>query len=142
MKKEPLTKNDLCWVLVKLLGAVLVYQAVAGVYAAVVMWMSFDEGVGEVAFMTARVLFWSILLPAIFGISLLISGRFLHGWLMMVPLEATGKPVGGDSLAERRLAKEEFEKYQEWLEANPEMMKRDEVDRLALFRDAQKAGEV
>lgn len=154
MEKEPLTKSDLCWVLVKLCGAVLVYQALAGMVAAMVTWSSLFETAeglprklrGSVM-APVKVLFWSVLLPLILGIRLLMSGRTLHGWLMMVPFvggveRGEGKPVGGDSLAEQRLTAEEYEKYQRWLTENDEVSRRDEHDQLALFRDAQKRGEV
>lgn len=84
----------------------------------------------------------AVLLPLLIGCSLLISGAIFHGVLMSVPLGSRGKPVGGDSLAEQRLTAEEYEKYQRWLTENDEVSRRDEHDQLALFRDAQKRGEV
>ena len=154
MEKEPLTKSDLCWVLVKLSGAVLLYQGLAGLFAGAITWVSLHETAeslppklrGQVM-APVSVLFWSVLLPLIIGIRLLMSGRTLHGWLMMVPFlsgldSGKGKPVGGESLAEQRLTVEEYEKYRTWLDGNDEVARRDEFDQLALFRDAQKRGEV
>ena len=138
--------------LVKLAGASLVYQGIAGIYAAIVTWMSMGEqldglsGQGKSAvLLPLKVLFWSVLLPLGLGIRLLVSGTTLHGWLMMVPLgggKFTEQSSGNRSLARKRLDDEEFAQFNTWLKANPEKMKRDEVDQLALFRDAQKAGEV
>jgi hypothetical protein len=45
-------------------------------------------------------------------------------------------------LAEKRLSADEYESYLKWLEGNEEIARRDEFDQLALFRDAQKRGEV
>ena len=40
------------------------------------------------------------------------------------------------------LTEREQEAFDKWLEANPAMQKRNPSDQLALFRDAQEAGEV
>jgi len=163
MNEERLTKSDLCWVLVKLAGAVLVLYAVFVLYGAMVMYLAMDVPLGN---SPTKLVFLTILMPLGLGIHLLVSGWTLHGLLMAVPnaggekMEATN--VGGKSekprerpttkpkkrstrelsLAQRRLSEEEFEKYQKWVEGNPEVMRRNEVDRLALFRDAQKSGKV
>lgn len=158
---DRLTKEDLCWVLVKLTGFILVMYAAFAIYGAVVMYLSADVPLGN---SPAKMVFWTILLPLVLGIRLLVSGRTLHGWLMAVPdgkgetverpprekasPESSEEPVKeprkstrGLPLAQRRLTEEEYEKFQKWLAEKPDMQKRDEVDQLALFRDAQKAGE-
>jgi hypothetical protein len=145
-----LTKEDLCWVVVKVAGAFLVYQAVATIYGAVVAWWSLRdslEGLSEQARETAirplKILWYSSLLPGAVGLRLLVSGSTLHRVLMAVPLglKRTRPPSGG-SLAERRLSGDELIGFQKWLKDHPEFQERDEIDQLALFRDAQKSGEV
>lgn len=43
MEKEPLTKSDLCWVLVKLCGVILVFQSVMSLGASLFMAMETME---------------------------------------------------------------------------------------------------
>lgn len=146
-----LTKEDLCWVLVKAAGAFLVYQALAVIYGAVVAWWTLREsleGLPEQARETAvrplKVLWYSSLLPGAVGIRLLLSGSTLHRLLMAVPLGLKRNRMGSDdhSLAARRLSEDELSSFQKWLSHHPEFQERDEIDQLALFRDAQKSGEV
>ena len=141
-----LTKNDLCWVLVKLVGAFLVYSGVAAIYASIVSWWSLSEmfeglpkrGQGAVWAPVKTLLFGSFL-PLALGLRLLSSGTTLHGLLMRVPAGFVGKEVEITSGVELRT--KENEAFKRWLKNNPEMEKRAAADRMALFRDAQKAGE-
>lgn len=150
---NPLTKNDLCWVLVKLFGAVLLYFGISSLYSMVVTWWALSDMYENLsksgamaAFSPLKILFWGALFPLVIGVRLLVSGSTLHGWLMRVPIGMRGRSAkmrtDEVSLAEVRLTAIELEEFKVWLEKNPEVMKRDEVDQLALFRDAQKAGEV
>jgi hypothetical protein len=136
MEKEPLTKSDLCWVVVKVIGVILVYQAIATLGGALFASIAASEG----ALLFSG--FVVALFPLLIGLSLLISGTTLHGWLMMVPLGSATNPMGGESLAEKRLSSEEYEIYLDWLGGNEEAKDRDEFFRLALFRDAQRRGEI
>ena len=136
MEKEPFTKNDLCWVIVKLIGVVFLFQAVMTLAGSLLL--AFADSESEIFFKG----FVVSLVPLLVGIYLMASGAILHDWLMSVPIGSRKKPVGGDSLAQRRLDAEEYESYLKWLEGNDEVINRDEFDRLALFRDAQKRGDV
>lgn len=136
MEKVPLTKSDLCWVIVKFVGVFFLFQAVMTLAGSLGLAIKADDG--EIFFKG----FLASIVPLLIGGYLLFSGAFLHGWLMAVPLGFRAKPVGGDSLAEKRLSADEYESYLKWLEGNEEIARRDEFDQLALFRDAQKRGEV
>lgn len=164
MREGALTKNDLCWVLVKLMGVVLVYHslaAVAAVAAAWTAWLGIGDNLEELSDENRKKVLWPVkafllagLVQGGVGLRLLVSGSLLHGLLMAVPLgspEEAGAPKSKTqkpkrrsygSLAEKRLSEDEFVVFQAWLEDHPEMKRRADIDQLALFRDAQKAGEI
>ena len=142
-----LTKDDLCWVLVKLCGAVLVYKGISGVYAMAVTWWQIPEvggGVPELVkhqlLSPVKILFFSALLPLIVGFFLLASGATLHRLLMQIPIGFSREQ--GDSLAEKKLSNEELKEFRAWPKDNPDIERRNQIDKLVLFRDAQKAGEM
>ena len=81
-------------------------------------------------------------LPALLvGIYLLKSGRLIHGLLMFIPLDCRAAEYDG-AIPGINLEGEELDEFKHWLESSPEISKRDRADQLALFRDAQRAGEV
>jgi len=87
-----------------------------------------------------KVLFLSSFLPLLLGFRLLVSGTTLHGLLMRVP---AGFGSSEEEITSGQgLEAEEQAQFENWLQNNPEIQKRDVADRMALFRDAQKAGEV
>ena len=100
--------------------------------------MAFDSGDGRIFFIG----FVVSIIPLALGIYLMSSGTILHGWLMSVPSLKRKKAVEEMKLAEKRLSPEEFEKYESWLNSQPNLSRFNEVDLLALFRDAQKRGDL
>ena len=155
---SPITKSDLCWVLIKLIGITLIYSAVYAIILGIGIWWeagargrldgygSYSEGIPFF-----ETLSLTTLATLVIGIYLLTSGRFVFRILMSVPSEpkvftpsqpsqTTPKPktepVNSMGLTER-----EQQAFDKWLEANPDMQNRNPSDQLALFRDAQEAGD-
>lgn len=147
MSSEGVTKSDLCWVLVKFAGAVLTYQGVSALYTMALTWWQLPEFNDEwpklvqMQLMTpVKIMFLSSLLPLAVGLRLLASGALLHRLLMQIPLGFSAD--GSRSLVETRLEGDELEAFRNWIKENSELRKRDEIDQLSLFRDAQKKGEL
>lgn len=81
-------------------------------------------------------------LPALLvGCYCLISGQLIHRLLMFIPLNCRAAEMDG-AIPGINLEGEELDAFKQWLESSPEISKRDRADQLALFRDAQRAGEV
>ena len=147
-KKNPITKSDLCWIIVKLFGFLLVFFSIYSLIVRFSAWVMVDDSLSRSVEINGGWLFGVIFgyfLPLAIGIYLLTSGRILYDCLMSVP--ATSQPISAsvsDSESEgirpSGLTQTEQEAFDKWLEANPAMQKRDPSDQLALFRDAQEAG--
>ena len=142
-----MSKSDLCWALVKLLAAVLLYHGVAGLFGGWLAWSSISETIESLdekgatrATAPIRVLLLGSLFPLLLGIYLAVSGRLAHRLLMSVPLgrDQHDQPSEIPGIG---LTGHELEQFKRWLETNPKMSQRARVDQVALFRDAQNAGE-
>lgn len=145
-----ITKSELCWVLVKLMGVVLLTWNLASLYEAIVAVWVMEEAFGGIAgqvplWAPVKVILVTMLLPIGLGIYLLASGRIVHTILMSVPLtvQFEQEKVSKEELIPGiNLAGEELKDFKAWIEKNPGLSKRDRADQVALFRDAQKSGEV
>ena len=81
-------------------------------------------------------------LPALLvGAYCLCSGRLIHRLLMSIPLDCRAAEEDG-GIPGINLTGEELEQFKRWVESSSEISKRDKADQLALFRDAQRDGEV
>lgn len=139
---RPITKSDLCWVIIKAFGLYLTYAAVAGLFGAYVGWVSVKDNLGSSRgallrpFMTMA---WVSVVPLAVGIYLLVSGRTIHRCLMSVPAEDGGAGDEGIDPA-TGLSDSEMKAFAAWLERHPEFRSRARLDQVALFRDAQRSG--
>lgn len=144
MMKKPLTKSDLCWVLVKLAGVWLAYTGIASIYASAITWFAMGDLIESIpsarrapVYAPMKVLLYSSLLPLGLGIYLLKSGTMVYRWLMAIPVGARGHG-SSDTFLGTSLAGDEVETFKTWLKENPEMAGRETIDQIALFRDAQR----
>lgn len=144
-----MSKSDLSWILVKLLGAILLYFGIASIYGAFVGWMSVREGIEALTesrrgnvLAPVRALCYGALLPLTLGIYLLVSGRLLHRLLLSVPASSMEYSQVPGAIPGIDLPEEELKQFKIWIERNPEYARRPQVDQVALFRDAQAEGKV
>ena len=147
---SPLTKSDLCWVLVKLIGASFLYAGFAIIFSAALNWQSIKQDF-ELAsaarkasmLVPIKLAIAGSLLPLAVGTYLMKSGGLLYHCLMSVP---TFQPMvtKDQSPAKKRrelapgivLDDHEIEAFHTWLDQHPEFQNRPLVDQIALFRDA------
>lgn len=139
-----MSKSDLSWVLVKFLGAILLYMGVASIYGAFVGWMSVKEVIEDMpessrgsVLVPLRALCFGALLQLIFGLYLVASGKMLYDVLMSVPFGFKDFSSIPGSIAGVELPEEELEQFKSWLAQNSQFADRPPVDQVALFRDAQ-----
>jgi hypothetical protein len=144
--KKPLTKSDLCWVLVKLAGVWLVYTGIASICGSTIIWFSMGDLIESIpsarrgpVYSPMKVLLYSSLMPLGLGIYLLKSGTMVYRWLMAIPVGARDHE-SCDSFLGTSLAGDEIETFKAWVKENPEMAGRETIDQIALFRDAQRKG--
>jgi hypothetical protein len=85
----PITKSDLCWVIIKTAGLYMLYTAMAGFIGAYVGWVSVKENFGSsrgVSLKPLKTIVWVSLVPLAVGTYLVVSGRTIHRCLMSVPV--------------------------------------------------------
>lgn len=135
MSPLPLTKEDLAWVLVRLVGAYLLFSGLSAIFGALVGWWNMREVLATLptarqAPLTSpwRTGLISALAPLAAGLYLITNGRIVHRVLMAVP------PGPTDAIG---LVGEELQEFRTWLERHPELAERPAVDQVALFRDEQ-----
>lgn len=144
---SPLTKSELCWIIVRLAGVSFIYGGVSVLFGAALTWQSFKQDF-ELASTSRKVSMLkpiktavaSSLLPLGIGVYLLKYGELLHRCLMFVPgLQPTDRK-NRELAPGIVLANDEIEAFHTWLEQHPEFKNRPLVDQIALFRDAQGSG--
>ncbi len=139
---SPLSKSDLCWVLVRLVGVSFIYAGFSVLFGAALTWQSFKQDF-ELASTSRKVSMLkpikmavaSSLLPLGIGAYLLKSGELLYRCLMFVPGVQTGDRKRRELAPGIVLANHEIEAFHTWLEQHPEFQNRPLVDQIALFRD-------
>ena len=135
MTSLPLSKSDLCWVVVRVFGAGLVLYGLGNLITAIAgWWIAMDT-------MAARDFPWEqvmllVLAPLILGLYFLRSGSLFFRCLMFIPLESPEPNVDASGLTS-----EERRSFENWIKENPDLKERGLTDQIALFRDAQNAGE-
>ncbi|MGJ8657765.1 MAG: hypothetical protein ACSHX6_15060 [Akkermansiaceae bacterium] len=156
--QKGVSKSDIGWLLVKLVGVYLVYAGIVGLLTAFVVRSNLEDSMASLseryknipkykpaarASIPFQGIYWIPLMSLGIGGYLLASGRVLHRVLMMVPLDSVtvGDKMNDDEelVDVKGLSAVEHGQFKEWLVRNPEMMKRSLVDAVALFRDAQKS---
>ena len=135
MTSPPFSKSDLCWVIVRVFGAGLILYALGNLITALAGWRIAMDTVAAKGFPLKQAMLL-VLAPLILGLYFLRSGNLLFHCLMFVPSGSPGASVGASGLSG-----EEQQSFERWLEENPDLEKRDLTDQIALFRDAQNAGE-
>jgi hypothetical protein len=138
---RPITKSDLCWVIIKSAGVYMIYTALAGFFGAYVGWMSVKDIYGSSRIASLRPLktmVWVSLVPLALGTYLVVSGRTIHRCLMSVPSGWGGAARDGLD-PETGFSDSEQKAFEAWLEQHPEIRSRALSDQIALFRDAQRS---
>jgi hypothetical protein len=142
--QKPVSKSDICWILVKVAGVWLIYTAIAALYASAVTWFSMSDLIEKIpnkqrgsVYAPMKVLIYSAFLPFALGLYLLNSGRTIHRILMSIPIGSRDHD-DKNALAGTTLVGDEAEAFKNWLTEHPEMSKRESIDQIALFRDAQR----
>lgn len=142
-----ITKSDLCWVLVRAAGIYLIYTALATTFGLIVGMMTVRDATKKIRDAELRssptttsmgLFLGSAVLPFSFGVYLLRSGRTIHACLMAAPDLAIAYIPGANRLG-LGLEAAELEVFQSWLQLHPELASRSPEDKVALFRDSQKA---
>jgi len=156
---NPISKDQLCWVLVRLIGVFFLYQTGAGAFALFSMFSMmgnlgsvnpgspFGSGSGVLGPLFLVTAFYGAM--AFYG---LLGGETLHRLLM------SESPSHPDETSRRKdhrpavpiepvdpvttLTEGETARFREWLSENPEHTGRLKEDQIALFRDAQQRGEL
>lgn len=148
-KEGALTKSDMAWLLIRLVGFYLLYAGIVGLITVFVVRSNLQETLSNLPArskgkinMPIQGLFWTPLLTLGFGIYLTFRGGVIHHVMMSVPGFEMGSTAEIGTEAKSGLDEEEVKQFEAWLEANPTMEKRSPVDLIALFRDSQKAGDV
>lgn len=136
MTPQPFSKSDLCWVVVKVFGAVLVLYSLGNLITAIVGWWISIDTFAAKDFPIGQVMLL-VFAPLVFGVYFLRSGTVLYNCLMSVPLDWVGSGIGSMGLSEG-----ERQSFEKWIGMNPHLKERDLIDQIALFRDAQNAGDV
>lgn len=139
---SPLTKSDLCWVLVKLIGASFLYAGFTIIFSAALSWQSIKQDF-ELAGSTRKasmlvpikLAIAGSLLPLAVGAYLLKSGELLYQCLMSVPSFQPATRKRREIAPGIVLDDDEIEAFHTWLEQHPEFQNRPLVDQVALFRD-------
>ena len=138
---SPLSKSDLCWVLVRLAGVYFVYLGLSGLFTAFISWATIREldllTSAQLAPANASIngLIARSLLPLAIGAYLLKSGELLYRCLMFVPVFQPAARNSRELAPGIVLANHEIEAFHTWLEQHPEFQNRPLVDQIALFRD-------
>ena len=147
---HPITKSDICWIIVKFMGLILVYQTCVLIYTAILGEIVYQEALEALKGSTrdlppspARIALFRILIILPLGLYLLTAGRAIHRLLMKVPThvvrtESVGKAQDITPSEIIGISKAELEQFKAWLANNPAVKKQDVEDQVALFRDAQK----
>lgn len=144
---SPLTKSDLCWVLVKLAGAYFGYLGLSGFFAAFISWSAVRESLEMLSgprkssvYAPIKAIIAGALLPLAIGAYLLKSGALLYQCLMSVPIFQPSDRKCRELAPGIVLDNHEIEAFHTWLEQHPEFQNRPLVDQIALFRDAWGTG--
>jgi hypothetical protein len=132
---HPLTKSQLCWVAIRLLGVYFGYSAVMAILTYSSGKLTFGNSVpflinGSPAGRESGVIYlvFSVGLPFVIGVYLLFGGSLIHRALLSEP---------NDSFGASTLTPREAEDFVNWLKRNPQYAERPEIDQVALFRDSQ-----
>lgn len=134
--ESPLTRSQLVWVLLRLIGLYLCYRAVVGlisylkIHLATKAWIEGDRAELGSALAT-NVFLIGFLLPLGLGLYLLRAGRAVHRLLCAEPGPRARKPPVMDE-AER-------ERFARWMVAHPEFRQSHPNDQIARFRDVERA---
>jgi len=161
----PLTKAQLCWVLIRLVGVYLLVQTIVALGALVSaalalaaifgsttagstasLWSSASQGGGTAGLLLSPII--SFLLQGALGLYLLFRGSTVHRLMMATsapwdfgatPRRPKMKPVDPDDVVDpaTTLSRRETREFATWLETHPEHGARSQTDQIALFRDAQ-----
>jgi hypothetical protein len=150
--ESPLTKSQLCWVVIRGVGVYLLVQAIVSLSVAILSAMAIGiassaAGLGSGTLGLALPLLFSAFVSGLVGYYLLLRGASVHRLMMTVSAPSSGensaptprRPVDPDEIVDpaTTLSQRESREFAAWLEAHPELRERSETDRIALFRDAQ-----
>lgn len=140
---SPLTKSDLCWVLVKLVGVSFLYGGFSVLFGTALSWQSVKQDF-ELAssarkasmLVPIKLAVAGSLIPLAVGAYLLKSGELLYQCLMSVPSFPPAARNRRELAPGIVLDDREIEAFHSWLKQHPEFQNRPLIDQIALFRDA------
>ncbi|YCM45943.1 hypothetical protein V2O64_07935 [Verrucomicrobiaceae bacterium 227] len=140
--KQPITKSDICWILIKVAGFWLLYTAIATLYASVVTWFSMSDLVKELPknsrgslYSPIKVIFYSAFPPLAGALYLLKSGTAIHHCLMSIPVKSRNLDA---PFPDTEQDQDKNEAFKAWLADHPDFASRHPSDQMALFRDFQR----
>ena len=149
MESNGITKSQLAWIILRLLGIYFVYLAANGLFSffQTVSVMGNSEFPGF-AKSQAGLIIWSvfsILAHGVFGFYLLKNGNFIHALLMKEKpsspfSKGTSKAGTKNSIPtdpETTLTEIETKEFETFLKDNPTLQKLNKPDQVARFRDHQ-----
>jgi len=156
--ENSLTKDQLCWVLIRILGVYLIFQSIIAFVTLAATFVSVGNMSNSIPGIESGDWMGYLVTPglltvtlAILGIYLLRSGKAIHDLLMQepatsfLPRKRPQPKIEPDPMDEvdpdTTLTRRETEAFLKWIESHPEFQKRSRVDQVALFRDAQKSEE-
>ena len=138
---RPITKSDLCWVIIKAIGLYMIYMAMVGLFGAYLGWVSVKDNFGSsrgASLKPLKTTVWISMVPLAVGSYLLVSGRTIHRCLMSVP-PGVGEAGRGGIDPATGFSESEMKAFTAWVERHPELRSRALPDQIALFRDAQRS---
>lgn len=156
---NPISKDQLCWVLVRLIGVFFLYLTTSGAVGFFSM-LSMIGDMGSVnpgnPFGSRSGVLGPLVLVTLFYAAVagycLLGGATLHRLLMSEspthpdgpPPERHYRPAVPAELVDpmTTLTQSDSVKFSEWLSEHPELTGRLKEDQIALFRDAQRRGDL
>lgn len=160
---QGITKDQLCWVVIRCIGILCLVRFVTSVIGFFQITSMFDRN----SFPSAEIpslLGWVIAGSGLSAIYCLAGGATLHRILMnespvrkvdwipedsppgpqapMKSVKTTLKPKGEPVDPETQLTETETAQFKTWLTERPDLKTRPQEDQIALFRDAQNRGEI
>lgn len=159
---NPISKDQLCWVLVRLIGVFFLYQTVVGAFHFISLFSKMENlgsvNPGNPFGRGSGVLGPLILMTAFYGAMAfygLLGGATLHRLLMSespshpekAPRRRDDRPATPAPPVEpvdpvTMLTESETARFRDWLLQHSEHTGRSKEDQIALFRDAQRRGDL
>lgn len=136
MNENPLTKSQLAWLCIRLIGLFCIFRGavtlVMAIFGTSILKKPFVNGSSGsfTPFLFILLFGFSTVGLIALGIYLVKNGQRVHGWLMF---EGSIQEASVDP--ETELTEKQTIEFKKWIADNPAIESRDLIDQLALFRD-------